>query len=124
MGRSTTISMKNGFKYDGYSLEVTVSHTTSYEFTESHTSTFAMSQKETYKTSLDAGVVWQFQVKDDCGTSTVHMKDFQVTSNIASPPCCLPGYFKDAKNPTGDCLTVDGQTYNVCKKELGGEMLV
>jgi hypothetical protein len=125
-GQSTTISMTNGFSYDGYSLSVTVSHTTSHEFTESHTSIFGMSQKETYTTTVGRGVLWQFQVvvTDDCGTSTIHMKDFTVTKDLASPPCCLPGYFKDEDKPTGECLSVAGENYNVCKKEVVIDALV
>jgi hypothetical protein len=125
-GRSTTISLKLGFEYEGFKGQLKVSHTTSYDFTESHTSTFSMSQKETYTTSLDAGVVWQFQVtvEDDCGTSSVHMKDFQVTSNLVSPPCCLPGYFQDDKDPLGGCKTVDGENYNLCNKSHWEMMLV
>merc|ERR1711924_199322 len=99
---------------------------TSSEFAASHSSVFGMTQTETYETSLRSGVVWQFQVMviDNCGTTTVRMKDFQVTQDNASPPCCLPGYFKDAAEPTGDCLNVGGEKYNLCEKDLRAVALV
>lgn len=117
--KSTTHSMIAGFSYDGLSMSTTVSHSTSREYTISHSSTFSTSQMETYVTTLPAGVVWQFQmgVQDNCGTSTVHMRDFQVTDSAANPPCCLPGYFLDESDPRGDCINVDGEVYNVCRHQ-------
>jgi len=117
-GSSTTTSASFGFSFGGFSSSFSISHTTSRDFSVEHSSTFSMSQEETYSTQLPAGTVWQFQmnIRDNCGNSGAHMKDFQVTNNSLSMPCCLPGYFADAKNPTGDCLTdKDGKNYNVCK---------
>lgn len=117
--KSTTESMTGGFSYDGFSLSRTVSDGTSRQYTLSHSSTFSTSQMDTYVTTLPAGVVWQFQVgvQDNFGTSTVHMRDFQVTDSAASPPCCLPGYFLDESDPRGDCINVDGEVYNVCRDQ-------
>lgn len=114
---STTISVTAGFSFGGFSASTTISHETSRSFSVTHENTFSMSQTETYTTELPAGTVWQFQmdVKDNCGTSGVHMKDFQVTRGSPFPPCCLPGFFKDPQNARGDCLTFKGEYYNVCQ---------
>jgi len=115
--------MTAGFMYDGFSLNAMVSHDTARQYTLSHSSTFSTSQMETYVTTLPAGVVWQFQVEvqDNCGTSTVQMRDFQVTDSAANPPCCLPGYFSDENDPRGNCTVVDGEVYNVCWDQDPGE---
>jgi hypothetical protein len=116
---STAQSVTAGFSYNGFKITATVSHNTSKQYTISHSSTFSTSQLETYTTTLAAGVVWQFQmsIQDNCGTSTVHMRDFQVTDSAAHSPCCLPGYFLDDNDPLGDCTTVDGEVYNVCRDQ-------
>jgi hypothetical protein len=117
--KSVSHSVTAGFSYDGAKLTTTVSHNTSQEYTMSHSSTFSTSQLETYSTQLPAGVAWQFHmfIEDNCGTSTVHMRDFQVTDSAANPPCCLPGYFINETDPLGDCMTVDGEVYNVCRDQ-------
>jgi len=117
-GHTTTIQTHAGFSFSAFSFSIDVTHETSYQFAEEHSETFSMSSTEHYSTTVGAGMIWQFKmdITDNCGTSGVHMKDIQVTPNGQSPPCCLPGFFKNISDPWGDCLEVGGKVYNVCKK--------
>lgn len=72
--------------------------------------TKSTTKKRTYK--YGAGVIWQwvFDVNDDCGKTEFQTVDIAHTPNKMSPPCCLPGYFKDPANARGECA--DGAPAN------------
>lgn len=125
-GRSTTVSVTVGFSFAGFSASTTVSHEWSYQFSIQHSSTFSMSEMEKYTTTVGKGVIWQFQmgITDNCGTSGIHMKDVQVTPDAHSPPCCLPGYFKNISEPWGDCVSLGGIELNGCKHAIPKESAI
>merc|ERR1712072_1391415 len=62
------------------------------------------------------GAVWQWQWKyegprgkkdesdeDKDGKVTMNTLDFVMTGGYGTPPCCLPGYFKNIKDARGPC---------------------
>jgi len=125
-GKSTTNSVSAGFGFFGISLSSSVSHMTSQSFAKTHSSTFSEDSSESYSTSLGPGTVWQFQmaIQDNCGGSSVQFSDLQLTQSTLHRPCCLPGHFVNVSDPTGECLEVDGEKYDVCDRSSGSVALV
>jgi len=125
-GSSTSESVSAGFGFFGISISSSVSHQTSKSFTKTHSSTFSEDSSETYSTSVGAGTVWQFQmnIQDNCGGSAVAFSDLQLTQSTLHRPCCLPGHFVNVSDPTGECLEVDGEKYDVCDRSSWSEALV
>jgi len=119
-GHSTTNSVSAGFSFLGLSASASVGHTTSKSFTKTHSSTFEEESSSSYSTTLDAGTVWQFQmdIQDNCGGSNVQFSDLQLTQSTLDRPCCLPGHFVNVSEPTGECLEVDGEKYDVCERTV------
>jgi hypothetical protein len=125
-GSSTTNSVSAGFRFMGFSASASVGHTTSKSFTKSHSSTFSKESSESYSTSLGPGTVWQFtmDIQDNCGGNTVQFSELQLTQSSIQRPCCLPGHFVNISDPTGECLEVEGEKYDVCDRNSMSEALV
>merc|ERR1712230_111644 len=54
---------------------------------------------------------WEYEVKDNCGTSTVFTRHMAITNNGAEPPCCPLGMSKDPANQRGACVKPE---YCIC----------
>lgn len=104
----------------GFSASAHVTGTTSDNVSTSYAQTFEQSTTVTRSVTshFQPGEVWQFhfQIYDNChNDSTVTTQDLVQTLNLATPPCCLPGYFADPKNAGGACVAGDdGKTFSVC----------
>jgi hypothetical protein len=116
-GDSVTKTAKAGFSFFGFGVSASVSGTTSSAIAEATATTFEMVNITTVTYTFKPGVVWQFRfdVRDECGNSTVFVNQPTQTSNIPEPPCCLPGYFLNPNKAHGDCVAgADGIVYDLC----------
>jgi len=73
--------------------------------------TLQKSKVETEKKVLTgAGTYWQFVMyatnSNSCHSheSQLKLPEYIRTPNVAQPPCCPPGLFKDIDDPLGDCV--------------------
>lgn len=116
-GTSATNSLSLGFEFKGASIGKTISSTVSTSFSTSYSETLMMTETTSETWNLTAGQVWQWQFtfKDQCGTTHVLIDAVVQTNSYQQRPCCLPGYFKNPSDPTGECWAgEDGKIYTVC----------
>ena len=122
-GEAATASISAGFSFLGLSAATTVSHTTSQTTALTNENLLAnitiTKQKYWFPASSSGGVAWQFQFvfNDTCGGSQLKTRDIAWTPDYR-PPCCLPGYFKNASIARGEdvCLSANGEpVHDVCK---------
>ena len=61
---------------------------------------------------------WLFTITDDCGEATTLGPGFPiVTTDIETPPCCLPGYFHISAEGVRDNFSCVEGTPNLCTGE-------
>jgi hypothetical protein len=117
--RSATTQVSSGFSFYGFGIKFEVTGTTSSGIAQSTSQTFEEYSATTVTTHYQPGVVWQFQFNstDHCGLTSIFTDQLTQTNNLASPPCCLPGYFQDPRNATGPCVaSSDGKVFDLCKR--------
>lgn len=118
-GRSATASVSAGFTAFGVNITASVSGTLSKTMAESSASSFSQTTTETRTTKfteIGVGWQWQFDITDDCGTSTTLSPGFPiVTPSSDKPPCCLPGQFLvDESNNKRDDFNCIAGAVNLC----------
>ena len=118
-GTSATHTVGGGFSFSGIGAhyDYSVTHSSSQTVSKFTSDTFTMTDTVTVTYHFEPGTLWQlkFNFTDKCGSSVARTGILTQTNNIDEPPCCLPNYFKDPKQPHGPCVAdADGKTYDLC----------
>jgi len=87
------------------SSSIAISASLSRSISSTDTKMFSQTMTTTYKTDLGAGLVWQwvYDSKFTHGSATTWGNALVATEGYYAPPCCLPGWFVNSKDPTGSC---------------------
>jgi len=115
---SVTKSVNLGFSFKGVSGSVDISGTKSHEISLSYSYSWSTTTSDTYSVDFDKSMIgkqpWQFQFTpyDSCGHTEVSAaKALAITEGAYQPPCCLPGYAKDAP-AYKTCVSADAMIPN------------
>jgi len=100
--KSVTTTVKSGFEFEGYSTSISVSKNIGQKVSEMYSDEWSISDTHIFTvtwTKDDIGkVAWQWHMSetDNCGhKEDTLVKDFALTSDAATLPCCVPGYGAD-----------------------------
>lgn len=120
LGSSITASVEAGCEVEGVGEKESISSTISSSLAQMDQNSFSTSLTQGYSTTLPAGQVWQWVWDSELNRGSAHTlgKALVCTQGAYDRPCCLPGYFANATQPTGACH--DG-TPNLCK--LGADQI-
>lgn len=115
---SVTKSVNLGFSFKGVTGGVDISGTISHEISLSYSYSWSTTTSDTYQVDFDKSMIgkqpWQFQFTpyDSCGHAEVSAaKALAITEGAYQPPCCLPGYAKDAP-AYKTCVSADAMIPN------------
>jgi len=100
--RTVTTSMSRGFIFEGASGSSSVSKAISDKVSNSWTDEWTTYEHDEFDVEFSRSDVgksvfqWSLAIEDNCGhEETTFTKDYAITENRDSPPCCLPGYASD-----------------------------
>lgn len=104
-GQTMQKSVERGLTVEGASRKITLTKTRSESLATQHSQSFQRSLTAGVSTELPAGIVWQWRYNADLnrGTGSTWSMAVVATNSADEPPCCLPGYFLHADDPTGLC---------------------
>lgn len=111
------LSVTSGFDFFA-KFEVTVSGEVSHQFSTSHSSTFTRSSTTSDTHNFLPGTAWQFviDIEELAGKSTIYLNEYANTPGEYAPPCCLPGYWKNPQDATGECAADShGNVFDACR---------
>jgi len=100
---SVSVAVDAGFKFLGVGVDTTVTTEFSHQFSQTYSNEWSTTDEHDFQVTWsekDIGrASWQFVVNelDTCGHQEESLlREFAITPNRLSEPCCLPGYSFDA----------------------------
>jgi hypothetical protein len=100
---SVTITVSEGFELEGEKSSIQVATTISHAVAQAYSNEWSESTQQTWGISFGDSAVgkaaWQFKFEetDSCGhVENTLIREYALTPDAATPPCCVPGYTHDA----------------------------